>query len=92
VHLDSAEIVLDIPEEDKACPETGKPLKRICFEISEKLEYRPGKLIVNMDKEPKYTYSDGTSELGVVKVPEMILNLRGWTLPRPHRRAGSFTA
>ena len=40
-HLERVEIVLDIPEEEKICPETGKPLKKIGEEISEKLEYRP---------------------------------------------------
>jgi hypothetical protein len=28
-HLERVEIVLDIPEDDKLCPETGKPLKLI---------------------------------------------------------------
>jgi len=47
-HLERVEIVLDIPEQDKVCPETGKPLNMIGWEVSEKLEYRPGKLIVNV--------------------------------------------
>ena len=37
-HLERVEIILDIPEEDKVCPETSKPLKQIGWEISEKLE------------------------------------------------------
>ena len=53
-HLERREILLDIPEEDKVCPKTGKPLKKIGEEISEKLEYRPGKLIVNVYRRPKY--------------------------------------
>jgi Transposase C of IS166 homeodomain/zinc-finger binding domain of transposase IS66 len=57
-HLERVEIVLDIPEKDKVCPETGEPLKRIGWEVSEKLEYRPGKLIVNVYKRPKYAPSD----------------------------------
>jgi transposase len=65
-HLERVEIVLDIPEQDKVCPETGKPLNRIGWEISEKLEYRPGKLIVNVYKRPKYASSDNTSDLGVI--------------------------
>jgi transposase len=39
---------LDIPEEEKVCPETGKALKQIGWEVSKKLEYRPGKLLVNV--------------------------------------------
>ncbi len=46
-HLERIEIVLDVPEEKKVNPLTGEPLKLIGFEISEKLEYRPGTLIVN---------------------------------------------
>ena len=53
-HLERVEILLDIPEEQKVCPETGEPLKVIAVEISEKLEYRPGKLIVNVYKRPQY--------------------------------------
>jgi transposase len=68
-HLERVEIVLDIPEEKKICPETGKPLKQIGCEVSEKLEYRPGKLIVNVYKRPKYASPDSSSELGVITAP-----------------------
>jgi transposase len=68
-HLERVEIVLDFPEEEKVSPETGKPLKRIGWEVSEKLEYRPGKLIVNVYKRPKYAASDSDSDLGVITVP-----------------------
>jgi len=53
-HLERVEILLDIPEEEKICPETGKSLKVISVEVSEKLEYRPGRLIVNVYKRPQY--------------------------------------
>jgi transposase len=36
-HLERLEIVLDIPEEDKVCQDTGKPLNMIGWEVSEKL-------------------------------------------------------
>ena len=52
-HLERIEILLDLPEEQKIDPK-GEPLKQIGWEISEKLEYRPGKLIVNVYKRPKY--------------------------------------
>jgi len=68
-HLERVEILLDIPEEEKICPETGKPLKQIGFEISEKLEYRPGKLLVNVYKRPKYVSPDSSAELGVITAP-----------------------
>ena len=70
-HLERVEIVLDIPEEDKFCPETGKPLKKIGEEVSEKLEYRPGKLIVNVYKRPKYASPDSmaSGHVGVITAP-----------------------
>ena len=57
-HLERVEIVLDLPEEQKTCPESGRPLRQIGWEISEKLEYRPGRLIVNVYKRPKYEADD----------------------------------
>jgi transposase len=69
-HLERVEIELDLPEEQKTCPETGKPLKRIGWETSEKLEYRPGKLIVNVYKRPKYGASESDVEgPGVIIAP-----------------------
>jgi transposase len=65
-HLERVEILLDIPEEQKVCPETGKPLKVISVEISEKLEYRPGKLIVNVYKRPQYALPERTDSFGGV--------------------------
>ena len=59
-HLERVEILLDIPDEQKVCPETGEPLKVISVEISEKLEYRPGKLIVNVYKRPQYALPERT--------------------------------
>jgi transposase len=67
-HLERVEIVLDIPEEDKVSPETGEPMKRIGWEVSEKLEYRPGKIIVNVYKRPKYA-SSSDSDTGVITAP-----------------------
>ena len=61
-HLERVEIVLDVPEAQKTCADTGKPLKQIGWEVSEKLEYRPGKLIVNVYKRPKYGASESDVE------------------------------
>jgi len=69
-HLERVEILLDIPEEQKICPETGKPLKVINIEVSEKLEYRPGKLIVNVYKRPQYALPDySESSAGILSAP-----------------------
>ena len=70
-HLERVEIILDIPEEEKVCPETAKPLKQIGWEISEKLEYRPGKLLVNVYKRPKYASPDSmaSGQVGIIIAP-----------------------
>jgi len=69
-HLERVEILLDIPEEQKICPETGKPLKVINIEVSEKLEYRPGKLIVNVYKRPQYALpEESESTPGILCAP-----------------------
>jgi len=67
-HLERVEIILDIPEENKICPESGKPLKQIGWEVSEKLEYRPGRLFVNVYKRPKYVSPDSmaSDQVGVI--------------------------
>ena len=65
-HLERVEILLDIPEEQKVCPETGKALKVIAVEISEKLEYRPGRLIVNVYKRPQYALPENADSLAGV--------------------------
>lgn len=70
-HLERVEIVLDIPEEKKVCPETAKPLKQIGCESSEKLEYRPGRFIVNVYKRPKYASPDSIAaeKVGIITAP-----------------------
>lgn len=57
-HLERVEIVIDIPEDQKVSPLTGEPLKVIAVEVSEKLEYRPGKLFVKVYKRPQYALPD----------------------------------
>lgn len=66
-HLERVEIILDLPEEQKIDP-SGQPLKQIGWETSEKLEYRPGKLMVNVYKRPKYEAADLEGP-GVVMAP-----------------------
>jgi transposase len=70
-HLERVEILLDVPEEQKVCPETGEPLKVITVEVSEKLEYRPGKLIVNVYKRPQYALPERADSFGGVLAAPM---------------------
>ncbi len=70
-HLERVEILLDIPEEQKVCPETGESLKVIAVEVSEKLEYRPGKLIVNVYKRPQYALPESADSFAGVLAAAM---------------------
>ncbi|MCK9275691.1 MAG: IS66 family transposase [Syntrophales bacterium] len=66
-HLERVEILLDVPAEQKVDAETGEPLKVISVEVSEKLEYRPGRLIVNVYKRPQYALPESSeSSAGVI--------------------------
>ena len=62
-------IVLDIPDEQKVCAETGKPLVKIGEEVTQKLAHKPGSYYIKEIIRPKYALpkeSDGgilTAEL-----------------------------
>lgn len=58
-HLERVEIVIDVPEDQKVHPVTGEALAVIDVEVSEKLEYQPGKLFVNVYKRPQYASPEG---------------------------------
>lgn len=50
--------ILDIPEEEKVCRETGKPLVQIGVEISHKLAHEPGSYYVKEIIRPKYAHPE----------------------------------
>jgi transposase len=54
-HLPRVEVIIDIPDEEKFCPQDGKALKRIGEEISEELEIIPAKVFVKRTIRPKYS-------------------------------------
>lgn len=66
--------VLDIPEDQKVCPETGKPLVKIGEEISRKLAHRPGSFFIKEIARPKYALPKGSEE-GIVcaELPDSLL-------------------
>jgi len=70
-HLERLVIDLDIDPEQRLCPQTGKPMVVIGYEESEKLEYCPGRLFVNVYRRPKYASPDriGGNGVGVVTAP-----------------------
>jgi transposase len=70
-HLERVIVEIDVPEDDRVCPETGEPMVVIGHEESEKLEYRPGRLFVNVYRRPKYASPDRIrgNKAGVVTAP-----------------------
>ncbi len=68
-------IVLDVPEKEKVCQETGSPLVKIGEEVTHKLAHRPGSYYVKEIVRPKYA-NPQRSEEGVktADLPESLLN------------------
>lgn len=66
--------VVDLPENDKICKETGKPLKKIGEEVTHKLAYQPGSYYIKEIIRPKYAHPD-VPEKGVFTafLPDSIL-------------------
>lgn len=48
--------ILDIPEEQKICQETGQPLIQIGVEVSHKLAHKPGSYYIKEIIRPKYAH------------------------------------
>jgi transposase len=55
-HLRRERVVYDVPEADRQCP-CGRPMSRIGEDVTEQLEYQPGKLFVIQNVYPKYACS-----------------------------------
>ncbi len=51
-------IVLDVPEDEKICKETGKPLVKIGEEVSLRLAHEPGSYYIKEIIRPKYAYPE----------------------------------
>jgi transposase len=54
--------VLDVPEADKVCPETGKPLRVLGTAVTEVLEIEPPKFFVVRYERPQYVCVDHPEE------------------------------
>jgi len=61
-------IVIDIPEDEKICKETGVALQKIGEEISHKLAHRPGSYFLKRIVRPKYVHPE-QEEKGVITAP-----------------------
>lgn len=60
--------VIDIPEVEKICKETGVPLEKIGEEVSHKLAHRPGSYYLKRIVRPKYAHPK-QEEKGVITAP-----------------------
>lgn len=60
--------VIDLPEEEKVCKETGVALQKIGEEVSHKLAYRPGSYFLKRIVRPKYAHPQ-REEQGVMIAP-----------------------
>ena len=70
--LPREEIIIDVPENERTCPVTGEPFKRMGEEITEKLAFKPGSYYAKRYIRPKYAHPSDSS-YGVLCEP-MILN------------------
>ncbi len=63
--------IIDLPEAEKICPATQKPLEKIGEEISSKLSYKPGSYHIKQTIRPKYATPEGT--IKTAPLPETLL-------------------
>jgi transposase len=70
-HLERVVIELDVPEAERRCPVTGRPLVLIGYEDTERLEYQPGRVFVRVYRRPKYASPERrlAHEVGVITPP-----------------------
>lgn len=66
--------ILDIPEEQKVCQETGEPLIQIGVEVSHKLAHEPGSYYIKEIIRPKYAHPQ-KEENGILtaEMPDSLL-------------------
>jgi len=73
-NLPVEETILDIPEEEKTCAQTGKPLIKIGEETTYKLAHKPGSYYLKKIIRPKYAFRKGAEEgIKVANLPEGLL-------------------
>ena len=67
--LPCEEIILDVPEEDRICLETDKPMEFFKYEETKKLAYKPGSYFVKKFLRPVYK-SSSTNEFIIAPLPD----------------------
>ena len=66
--LPEERVVVDVPAEEKVCPETGEPLRRIGEDRVRKLAFKPGGYYVKVFVYPKYAAPEKALQ-GVQRAP-----------------------
>ena len=67
-------VILDLPEEQKTCPETGEALVKIGEEISVKLSQKPGTMYLKKIIRPKYAHpSKEENGILIAEMPDSII-------------------
>lgn len=67
--------VLDLPEEEKVCQETGEPLVKIGEEVTSKLAHKPGSYFIKQIIRPKYAYPKREEKgIAIADLPDTLLN------------------
>lgn len=67
--------VIDLPEEEKVCSETGVPLVKIGEEVTSKLAHKPGSYFIKQVIRPKYANPQKSEEgIKTADLPESLLN------------------
>jgi len=73
--LPKESIILDIPEEEKICSETGQPLVKIGEEITSKLAYKPNNYYIKEYIRPKYALPQNSQGgIRIASLPDSLLN------------------
>lgn len=68
--LPREEVLHEVPEEERLCPIDGQPMPRIRWEISEQLEYRPGRMVVLVHKRAVYACPAKHDEATLITAPK----------------------
>ena len=70
-HLERVVVELTVDEKDRTCPLTGQPMMLIGYDESEKIEFRPSRLFVQVYRRAKYASPDRVAgaRVGVLAAP-----------------------
>lgn len=58
-HLPREEVLLDVPEDERQCPDCGQPMQRIGEDRSERVDLVPARISIKVLVRPKYACSRG---------------------------------